>query len=721
MPEEKVKGVFSGAPLNNNYQLEDKNLSDANSAMAWLPEKITQEKPVFKDKPVILIPEGCTLFFKKHEGVEYWISEKRGFNSYMVQWIEKKGPQTSKFHRKLSSRNGLDVENKKRDQSLVKYLHNRSGIEKEEIANYLEEAGVFIGENRAELTISPIDVEDTHLFPVEKEDPPEEMPREISEKKRTQLIKILEKPDILSFIDQALYERTPDKGFIIGEVESKHILNFNCIGARLGLSTINTLKGGSSIGKTNTANVVTGLHRTKKVGSLSDTALKYASDLDQIDILYIQETLEEEFKNKETRLMSDDDGGFVAETTVKNPDTGLFEVQKTTIPVKTLVTTTTAIELDPEFATRNFIIPVDDSEEQTKRILEENFRSTEKKLQEIRGEIDFNQKYELLKEAYTLLEPYVVLIPYEKELLEIFPTNNPRARRDSKKLMQLIKESALLFQYQRCRGELNGEPVLVASWADLAHAILLGGPILEATLTGFDKRLLEALPIIYELIEEDDYVTTKSLQMRLKKSSKYAWQILNFFEDNGYIYHDSDTKREYGIKGKAKVYIKDGAREYKSLLLSIGNIEWLDIKKKEEEFIKQQIPNSTHQVGSHLHIPVYDTTVPNKVVYHPTSIHSREFKIYKKKGSKAFKKAKDDSENLKSEKRNDENDQPLKQAEDADINYKNLNLMEKTILTALTGIRKYTLSSLLEELKESFTEDEIRLTLGDMEERGWLA
>jgi len=313
------------------------------------------------------------------------------------------------------------------------------------------------------------------------------------------------------------------------------------------------------------------------------------------------------------------------------------------------------------------------------------------------------------------------LIPYEKELLEIFPTNNPRARRDSKKLMQLIKESALLFQYQRCRGELNGEPVLVASWADLAHAILLGGPILEATLTGFDKRLLEALPIIYELIEEDDYVTTKSLQMRLKKSSKYAWQILNFFEDNGYIYHDSDTKREYGIKGKAKVYIKDGAREYKSLLLSIGNIEWLDIKKKEEEFIKQQIPNSTHQVGSHLHIPVYDTTVPNKVVYHPTSIHSREFKIYKKKGSKAFKKAKDDSENLKSEKRNDENDQPLKQAEDADINYKNLNLMEKTILTALTGIRKYTLSSLLEELKESFTEDEIRLTLGDMEERGWLA
>ena len=365
-------------------------------------------------------------------------------------------------------------------------------------------------------------------------------------------------------------------------MESKHILNFNCVGARLGLSTINTLKGGSSIGKTNTANVVTGLHRTKKVGSLSDTALKYADDLDHIDILYIQETLEEEFKNKETRLMSADDGGFIAETTVKNPKTGQFEVQQTTIPVKTLVTTTTAIELDPEFASRNFIIPVDDSEEQTKRILEENFKSTEKKLQEIKGEINFNSKYKLLSESYKILLPYTVLIPFEKDLMDIFPTSNPRARRDSKKLMQLIKESALLFQYQRCRSELNEKPVLVASWVDLAHAILLGGPIMEATLTGFDKRLIEALPIIYEVIDDKGFITTKSLHEKLKKSSKYAWQILNFFEDNGYIYHDSDTKSKYGIKGKTKVYIKTGAREYKSLLLAIGNMDWLKIKVRKK-------------------------------------------------------------------------------------------------------------------------------------------
>lgn len=82
--------------------------------------------------------------------------------------------------------------------------------------------------------------------------------------------------------------------------------------------------------------------------------------------------------------------------------------------------------------------------------------------------------------------------------------------------MQLIKESALLFQYQRCTAELHEKQVLVASWVDLAHAILLSGPIMEATITGFDRRLLESLPIIYEIIDETGYVTTRSLQKELK-------------------------------------------------------------------------------------------------------------------------------------------------------------------------------------------------------------
>lgn len=710
MSEERINGVGGNPPTVSTGN----KFTDA-GAMANLPEKLnTPPVPHFKGKPVQQVIDGFSLFFKEFNDFEYWLSEEKRGSFYLVQWLELTDSESRRFHRKISNRNGLDVENKKRDSSLTNYLHDKTGIEKAEISQYLEEAGIFIGENRTEL--SPLFEEPEAVKSISTESEVEDIPEE----KRKELIQLLKRPDLLGFIDEALYERSPDTGFIIGEVESKHTLNFNCLGARLGLSTINTLKGDSSIGKTNTANVVTGLHRTKKVGSLSDTALKYADDLENIDILYIQETLEEEFKNKETRLMSSDDGGFIAETTVKNPKTGQFEVQQTIIPVKTLVTTTTAIELDPEFATRNFIIPVDDSEEQTMRILEENFKSTEKKLQELNGEINFNSKYELLRESYKILNPYLVLIPYETDLLDIFPTSNPRARRDSKKLMQLIKESALLFQYQRCTTKLHEKQVLVASWVDLAHAILLSGPIMEATITGFDRRLLESLPIIYEIIDETGYVTTRSLQKELRKSSKYAWQILNFFEDNSYICHDGETKREHCIKGKAKVYVKTESNKYKSLILDIGNIDWIKIKNKEEEFIKTQIPNSSHTVIDEIYLPRYDPSVNNHVVYNKVYLSSEELRNYRTNGKQIAKTPKTLAKNLIEDNRIGNRDKFVKQADGADIDYRNLTIIEKAVLTELATFSKHTLKSIIKELKDRFHKDEIHFAIKDMEGKGWL-
>ena len=712
MPEEKIDEILEGDP-NNEWPTGNGNF-DKKNPMAMLPKRL-DVIPFFRNKPIKIFQDGFSVFFREINGLEYWITEERFPGSYMVQWLEIEGSKKARFHRKLTNKNGLDVNNNKRDLKLVKYLHDHSGISREEINYFLEDVGVFIGDHRNDiLTKKDLDKEK------ESAKTPENEINGLPEKRKNELKKILKRPDLLSYIDRAFYERSTSCGFIIGEVESKHVLNFNCIGARLGISTINTLKGGSSIGKTNTANVVTGIHRTKKVGSLSDTALKYSEDWDLVDILYIQETLEDEFKNKQARLMSADDGGFIAETTIKNLKTGRFEIQKETIPVKTIVTTTTAIEIDPEFSTRNFIIPVDDSEEQTKRILKENFKTTEKKLKEIRGESLFDYKYEVLKQAFQLLKPYTVLIPYEEELFEIFPTTNPRARRDSKKLMQLIKESALLFQYQRCKGQINGQDILVASWVDLGHAIILGGPILEATLTGFDKRLIDALPTVYKIIEDKGYVTSNELQIELGKSSKYAWQILKFFADNNYIYHDNATKIKNSVKGRTKVFIKSGSKEYKSLLLAIRTIKWPRIKEKEEEFIKKQILNSSYNVGDVIHLPHYESRVVNKVVYTPTPIHSKEFRIYITKEHRPFKKSNKNKENLISKNRYSKSSKFIKTIPGVEIDYKNITILEKSIFTQLADMKDHTEESIVEELKSRYNLDEILLTLKDMSERGWI-
>ena len=277
-----------------------------------------------------------------------------------------------------------------------------------------------------------------------------------------------------------------------------------------------------------------------------------------------------------------------------------------------------------------------------------------------------------------------------------------------------------MFQYQRCRSQLNGLPVLVASWMDLAHAILLGGPILEATITGFDKRLIEALPKVHGIIEEDGYVTTKSLQQKLKKSSKYSWKILNFFEDNGYIFHDPTTKQVEGIKGKIKVYLKSDSRQYMSLLLASRNINWFNIKNMEEKFIKQQIPNSSHHVGDDLHLPYYDVNVPNKFVYKSTPINSEEFGIYIKNENEQFKSINSDRDNLLEEKRNLNSSKILKSPSSKEIDYRNLNQIEIAIMAELASLKKHTMKSIVEELKSKFSEKDIILTLKEMKEKEWI-
>lgn len=78
--------------------------------------------------------------------------------------------------------------------------------------------GVYINENRS-LLLPKEEAILQETDDLNKSEPEEEM---------VLMVKLLERPDLLSFIDRALYERSPDQGFIIGEVESKHILNFKC-------------------------------------------------------------------------------------------------------------------------------------------------------------------------------------------------------------------------------------------------------------------------------------------------------------------------------------------------------------------------------------------------------------------------------------------------------------------------------------------------------------
>ncbi|MCK9151824.1 hypothetical protein [Methanobacterium alcaliphilum] len=97
------------------------------------------------------------------------------------------------------------------------------------------------------------------------------------------------------------------------------------------------------------------------------------------------------------------------------------------------------------------------------------------------------------------------------------------------------------------------------------------------TINGFKHPLLEALPMVYDIIDKEGYITQVSLGKKFQISSKSAWKILNFFDENGYIYHDYALKITLGIKDNSKVYVKI-KDEKKTRLLDINGI-WLKIKK----------------------------------------------------------------------------------------------------------------------------------------------
>jgi len=102
------------------------------------------------------------------------------------------------------------------------------------------------------------------------------------------------------------------------------------------------------------------------------------------------------------------------------------------------------------------------------------------------------------------------------------------------------------------------------------------------------------------------------------------------------------------------------------------------------------------------------------VVYHQTSIHSEKFRIYKNEDRKENKKSENSGEILKGENR------IIKQAVNAEIDYRNLSVIEKSILTELAGYSKHTLDSLIDQLKNSFRKADIMETVHDMEVKGWL-
>ncbi len=134
-------------------------------------------------------------------------------------------------------------------------------------------------------------------------------------------------------------------------------------------------------------------------------------------------------------------------TTRSDPKTGKFKTEKYTVegPVFILISTTNPESMDYETRNRFIILTINESEDQTQKIME-----ARKLAYTLEGQLEAEDKSEVLKKCANmqrLLRPIQVINNYAP-FLE-YPFDRLQMRREFKKYMTLINSIALLHQYQR--------------------------------------------------------------------------------------------------------------------------------------------------------------------------------------------------------------------------------------------------------------------------------
>ena len=165
---------------------------------------------------------------------------------------------------------------------------------------------------------------------------------------------------------------------------------------------------------------------------------------------------------------------------IKDPLTGKMTTQCYEVegPVAYLETTTNPY-LNPENASRCFELYMDESEEQTRRIQQQQ------RQQRLFCEEDLDNLAEEIRRrhhnAQRMLKAQKVFIPYADKIE--FPSQWLRTRRDNERFLCLIEVLAFLHQYQRKRGETSsGKPYVLANLEDYRMAYELAQEIFASTL-----------------------------------------------------------------------------------------------------------------------------------------------------------------------------------------------------------------------------------------------
>ena len=234
------------------------------------------------------------------------------------------------------------------------------------------------------------------------------------------------------------------------------------------------------------------------VSSLSDQALNYIGEGGLLNkFLILGEAVHSEVVEHQIRemLSSHELSRLVA---TKDPKTG--ELSSRTVRAKVVVAavmSTTRAEINPENASRAFLVNADESREQTRRI-HESQRAKYSLARHGREKSIVPRIVAAHKAAQRLLEPRVIVNPFASRLS--FPDTLMRSRRDHERFVDLIAGVCFLRQFQKPVKEAreDGEAVryIECDLTDYTIAYKILCATLPSTLSSFPPSAIE----LYEAV-----------------------------------------------------------------------------------------------------------------------------------------------------------------------------------------------------------------------------
>lgn len=334
----------------------------------------------------------------------------------------------------------------------------------------------------------------------------------------------------------------------VGEPGNKQLAFVCAVSARAGAPLQPSTHAQSSAGKNFLWDSVLSLLPPEMVIKRSGLSAKalFRTEMDlRGAILYLQEVAGSEGAEFAIRVMQSD-GRLVYEATEKAPDGGMRNVVYEKEGPVVIVQTTTRLHIHHENETRVLPIFIDESQEQTERIVR-------KALERAKGGDDGPEERERLlgvwHDAIRLLGAGEMIVPYADRIA--LPTSTVRVRRDVGKVLDVVRIVAWLRQHHRERDDRGR---ILATEEDFRKALELIGESLGRAwkaLTPVEETTMKAVSSLREARQQNGFRRT-DLQVE-GYDKRRVQEALKSLVENGYL----ESARKNGPGGYVYTLTRD--------------------------------------------------------------------------------------------------------------------------------------------------------------------